>query len=674
MVQEGRNLVQRYPAMGTTTLKTLLSATVFLIISTSFAAAISTEQVEDSRPHVILIVADDLGWSDVSWNNPNVVMPHMHDLAMNGVILNYSYVQPTCTPTRAALMTGVYPFKMGLQKGVIRPTEPRGVPLRAKMLPQYLKSVGYETHAIGKWHLGFCSWDYTPLKRGFDTFYGFYTGASDHFTHKRATPLKGEKENSMEFLDLRNNTEPDDTKSGHYSTHLFGSVAEDIVRSRNPKDPMFMYLAFQSVHSPLQVPKNYSDIYSYVKDTNRRLYLGMVTAMDEAVGRLVTALEETGHYNNSVIIFTTDNGGPIRFGASNWPLRGGKATLWEGGIRAPAFIHSPLLPNPGTVASQLHHVTDWFSTIIDIAGGKVPQVDGISHWDAFNGNSDHPRDKMICNIQNVERFNAAVRFSDYKMLIGSMASVKWASSSPSSDEPGRPKHWDSPPFDLEDSVKERGNFTGTSAAISNNELRAAEASAGGIDSNNEYVNTNHKSLPDEGTDSPDEDTDYTDEDTNSADEDTDCPDKSTVSPDAGTDSPDELLSAQKSNDTDNGFSRSVRSLYGNGDLDGKASKKTFVLWGDMKNHPKLEWESEVLNTLGKFIKEKTKIRLFDIKADPEERNNLSAKMIHKLQAMINYLSTQLQHMIPVPPKIRSREGHPYLWKNVWASGWCKSKW
>ncbi|XP_068231884.1 arylsulfatase B-like [Palaemon carinicauda] len=581
---------QRCSAMSRMNSKILLSISTVLIVSMNYAASMSTKQMAQRKPHIILIVADDLGWNDVSWNNPYVVTPHLHDLAINGLILNNSYVQPTCTPTRAALMTGIYPFKMGLQKGVIKPPEPMGVPLRLKMLPKFLKDVGYQTHAIGKWHLGFCSKDYTPLERGFDTFYGLYSGASDHYTHKRRFPNQPKRgENPGEFLDLRNNTEPDRTKSGHYSTHLFGSAAEEIVRSRNPADPMFLYLAFQSVHSPLQVPQNYSDIYSYIRNDNRRLYLGMVTALDEAVGRLVATLKRTGHYQNSVIIFTTDNGGPLKHGGSNWPLRGGKATMWEGGIRAPSFIHSPLLPRSGRVTNQLHHVTDWFSTIIDITGGKATKVDGISQWDAFAGISASPRNEMVCNIGDVDDFKAAVRFNDYKMLVGHLDSKKWESPSPSEDKPTGTGAWIIP-----------------SSAIENEGINVTEVNEAEIYSNNEHRNMTEVNSP----------------------------------------------------------------LHERANLQ---KNTTSVLWGDLKNHTELEWEPEVLKTLEKYLTEQTTFKLFNIKDDPEERNDTSPSEFKKLKIMTDYLSLQLQQMIPAASKIYLNESHPIYWNNVWSPGWCQSQ-
>ncbi|CAL4065161.1 unnamed protein product, partial [Meganyctiphanes norvegica] len=301
------------------------------------------------QPHIIYILADDLGWNDVSWHNPLVKMPHLHNLAKQGVILEQSYVQPICGPSRAALMTGRYPYTIGRQASGIKPLQPTGVDLSAMFLPEALKKAGYQTHMIGKWHLGFCRDEYTPTGRGFDSFYGFYAGHSNYYSHR----VMG----GFDFHDANvhgNTRQPLDIE-GKYSTYVFADRVDEILVQRNPRAPLFLYYSFQSVHKPLQVPKSYERSYKNIKNENRRTFLGMTTAMDEAVGRLIKSLKRTGHYDNSIIVFSTDNGGPAKEsgGANNWPLRGVKGTLFEGGIRGPAFIHSPLLPNPGTVSHQV---------------------------------------------------------------------------------------------------------------------------------------------------------------------------------------------------------------------------------------------------------------------------------------------------------------------------------
>ncbi|XP_042209997.1 arylsulfatase J-like isoform X2 [Homarus americanus] len=387
------------------------------------------------QPHIILIVADDLGWNDVSWHNSQVVTPHMEALARSGVLLEQSYVQPICTPTRSALLTGRYPFTLGRQNGVLWPMEPTGLDLNATLLPQSLKDAGYSTHVVGKWHLGYCSWAYTPTERGFDTFFGYYTGAEHYYSHVRP-PVRHRSndfwtsaaaDESVKIgYDFRNNTQPDLDASGTYSTYLFASYIEELLESRDPQDPMFLYLPFQSVHSPNEVPDNYTKPYNHIHHRDRRIKLGMVTAMDEAVGRVVKALKATRHYNNSIIVFTTDNGGPTVTSGNNWPLRGNKSTLWEGGTRGAAFVHSPLLPNPGTVSHQLVHVTDWYKTLVGVAGGVVPEdTDGVDQWAAITGSSPSPRTNMIYNIDNTTHFVAGLRIGDYKLLVGNPGPGEW---------------------------------------------------------------------------------------------------------------------------------------------------------------------------------------------------------------------------------------------------------
>ncbi|XP_063885361.1 arylsulfatase B-like [Scylla paramamosain] len=415
------------------------------------AAAEGGAEGAQPQPHFILIVADDLGWNDVPWNNEAVKAPHMETLAREGVILEQSYVQPICTPSRSALLTGRYPFTIGRQHGVIRPAQPTGLKLNLTLLPEAMKELGYSAHAVGKWHLGFCSWDYTPMKRGFDTFYGYYTGAEDYYTHTRdwtigemdddttatwqecnnlycdypIVPDQNTTEEKHPYLDLRNNETPDGSQKGTYSSGLFASKVEELL-ARDPQVPLFLYLPFQSVHAPLQVPPKYIRQYSYIKDHNRRKKLGMVTAMDDAIGRVVTALKNTGHYNNSVIIFTTDNGGPTISAGNNWPLRGNKSTIWEGGTRGAAFVHSPLLPNPGSSTPTLIHITDWFPTLVQMAGGVPPEgIHGVDQWRAITEAGLPQRFLMVYNIDNTTSFTAGVRMGRYKLLVGNPGPGEW---------------------------------------------------------------------------------------------------------------------------------------------------------------------------------------------------------------------------------------------------------
>ena len=250
-------------------------------------------QIKDARkalkqPHIVLIVADDLGYNDVPWHNPTIISPHLQDLAKTGVILEQNYVQPKCAPSRAALMTGRYPFHTGRQHESLPPQMPTGLSTKYRLLPQRLQEVGYKTHAVGKWHLGFCDWDYTPTRRGFGTFFGFYTHGADYYER-----LAGDSEGGVKGYDLRSNESVTHEGEGEYSAHLFSRKAAEVIHNHERKSPMFLYLAFQSIHKPIQVPDQYSRRYQpygkLSKDSKRK---GMRNAPDELVKNVTIALKQ----------------------------------------------------------------------------------------------------------------------------------------------------------------------------------------------------------------------------------------------------------------------------------------------------------------------------------------------------------------------------------------------
>ncbi|KAG8189389.1 hypothetical protein JTE90_021891 [Oedothorax gibbosus] len=387
------------------------------------------------QPHIVFVVADDLGWNDVSWHNSKLFTPNLEALARQGVILNQSYVQPICTPSRVAFMTGYYPYKVGRQNHVLHPLVPTGVPLRFSFISEKLREVGYSTHAIGKWHLGYCNLSYTPTYRGFDSFFGFYNGALDYYTHTRSSRQKPPNikwnEPFMQFgFDLRNNTKVSRRYNGVYSTRLLSEVAKELISSQSPELPLYLFLSFQSVHSPLQVPKVYEDLYRHIRDEKRRKYSGMVTAMDTAVGVVVEALKTYGFWKDCVFVFTTDNGGQTVSGGNNWPLRGNKGTMWEGGTRALTFIHSSYLKKKGYVNDKLFHAVDWFPTLLSIAlGNPVAGIDGVDQWNVISHDEEAVRNEIVYNIYDLDEPKAAIRKGDYKLIQGF---------------PGKPSDWIAP--------------------------------------------------------------------------------------------------------------------------------------------------------------------------------------------------------------------------------------
>ncbi|GIX71899.1 hypothetical protein CDAR_439171 [Caerostris darwini] len=372
--------------------------------------------VAAKRPHIIFIVADDLGWNDVGWNNPEIQTPHLDELARNGVIMNQSYVQPICTPSRASFMTGYYPYHIGRQNCVVIVLEPTGVSIKFPFLPQKLKELHYSTHIIGKWHLGHCNESYTPLYRGFDSFLGFYYAEGDYYKHTIETSIQVWRE----LLDFHRNLQPTDQYRNVYTTDVMKSAVTELLSKSDPNIPLFLYLPFQSVHFPLQVPKIYEDKYSHIKNKERRIFSGMVTAMDEAIGSLVSDMKRYGFWDNFLIAFISDNGADVMSGGNNYPLRGAKMTLWEGGTRVPTFLHGDILQKSGYINNNLIHAVDWFPTLLGAAGGQNSDkdMDGMNLWNMINLDGPEVRKEFVYNIFDLEYKRAAIRVGDYKLIVG----------------------------------------------------------------------------------------------------------------------------------------------------------------------------------------------------------------------------------------------------------------
>ena len=381
----------------------------------AFALAPATHAAAQ-QPNIIYIVADDLGWKDVGYHGSDIRTPTIDELARGGARMNQFYAQPMCTPTRAALMTGRYPFRYGLQTAVILSAHTYGLDTSEWLLPQALGAAGYDTAIIGKWHLGHADRKYWPRQRGFDYQYGPLIGELDYFTHEQHG-----------VLDWYRNNEP--VREPGYTTTLLGDDAVRYIAKHDTSRPFFMYLTFNAPHTPYQAPQEWLDKYSNIEDPSRRAYAASITAMDYQIGRVVAELDRRGIRDNTLIVFQSDNGGTrnaqfageldmtnVKLPPDNGPYREGKGTLYEGGMLVPALANWPGHIPAGTEVSGMIHVVDIYPTLVRLAGGttaKAKPLDGLDVWGAIADGKPSPRTEIV---YNVEPLRAAIRQGDWKLV------------------------------------------------------------------------------------------------------------------------------------------------------------------------------------------------------------------------------------------------------------------
>ncbi len=356
------------------------------------------------KPHIVFILSDDQGSYDVSYKGGEIKTPEIDKLALAGTQLDQFYVQPVCSPTRASLMTGRYPIRYGLQVGVVRPFSKYGLPLEERLLPVVLKEAGYRTIICGKWHLGSFDKAYWPMQRGFDSHTGHLFGAIDYFTHIRDEQLDW-------YVNGVNQNQDG------YSTHLITQAAVKAIEENPSEQPLFLYVPFNAVHGPYQVPDKYKKGYEHLNG-NRLQMAGMLTAMDEGVGKIVAALEQKGMRENTLFIYSSDNGGvgPNKI-TSNGPLRDGKGSVYEGGVRGVAFATWEKQIPAGAVCKEPMHMVDWYPTLIKLIGGSLEQplpLDGMDIWPVITQNAKSPHAEIL---NNATPNGGAIRVGDWKLVV-----------------------------------------------------------------------------------------------------------------------------------------------------------------------------------------------------------------------------------------------------------------
>jgi len=371
------------------------------------------------RPNIVVILADDLGYGDLSsYGAKDTKTPHVDSLAAAGIRFDNFYANcPVCSPTRASLLTGRYPDLVGVP-GVIRThiTNNWGyLSSKAVLLPKLLKQAGYHTAIVGKWHLGLGSPN-TPNERGFDFFHGFLGDMmDDYYDHRR---------HGINYMRL-NDKEID--PKGH-ATELFSQWAMDYITERaKSKQPFFLYLAYNAPHTPIQPPddwlKKVKRREKNISDKRAKL-VALIEHMDDGIGRVIASLKEKGLYNNTFIIFTSDNGGQTGVGANNGPLRAGKGTMYEGGIRVPACFVWPNKIQPGSRSDRVTLTMDILPTVCHAAGlglDMEPPLNGQIILPILLGKAPPAEDRFLFWVRREGgnfggRAFYAVRFGDFKLL------------------------------------------------------------------------------------------------------------------------------------------------------------------------------------------------------------------------------------------------------------------
>ena len=374
----------------------------FAILAAAIIASACSTAVEGAaaKPNILLIVGDDMGYADVGFHGcEDIPTPNLDSLAASGVRFTSGYVSgPYCSPTRAGLLTGRYQTRFGHE---FNPGGTgTGLPLTEKTIADRLKTAGYVTGLVGKWHLG-AEPEFHPQKRGFDQFYGFLGGSHDYF--KSAGMLCGT--NPVTELD--------------YTTDAFGREAQAFIE-RHKQERWFLYLAFNAVHTPMQATDDRLAKFARISDAKRRTYNGMMLAMDEAIGRVRQKLADASLEKDTLVFFIADNGGPVMPGTTlnasrNTPLRGGKRTTLEGGVRVPFIVSWAGRLRPGVYAQPVIQL-DLTATALAVAGVPATpdeKLEGVNLLPFLLGEQrGAPHEALYWRFGQ----QMAIRAGDYKLV------------------------------------------------------------------------------------------------------------------------------------------------------------------------------------------------------------------------------------------------------------------
>ena len=380
----------------------------WLLVALALVAPLAAQEVE-RPPNIVLLYADDAGYADFGFQKDAAadmkdMTPHIDSIAKAGVTLTNAYMSGcVCSPSRAGMLTGRYQTRFGHEFNIPPGYMKQGLPLSETFVTKRLKPLGYKTALVGKWHLGYPE-DYHPNKRGFDWFYGCLQGSRPYFPMKKPTKHRV----------LQENGKP--TEEGGYTTDRLGDAAVRFIEENKAK-PFFLFVSFTAPHGPLQAKQSDLEKLEHISKLRRRKYAGLVKALDDNVGKVLGAIREHGLGENTLVVFTNDNGGATHTGANNGKLRGKKGTLFEGGIRVPMCMRWPGKFEAGSTIDDPVISLDFVPTFVAAAGGEVEsewKLDGVNLLPLLKGQVTEHIERPLYWRKGTQ---AALRLGRYKLHI-----------------------------------------------------------------------------------------------------------------------------------------------------------------------------------------------------------------------------------------------------------------
>lgn len=413
----------------------MASALQLLSTITVFTVACAADQ----KPHIVFVLVDDWGWANVGYHRDTptkeVVTPNIDSLLKEGLELDQHYAYKFCSPSRSSLLSGRLPIHVNDLNVPIFKYNPQdvvsgygGIPPNMTVISSKLSGAGYVAHHIGKWHAGAATMEQMPLGRGFQTYLGYLDGFNDYYTE--IFPL--EKCNGTEIVDLWDTDKPAHKMNGtDYEEAIFKERVLSVINNHSPSTPLFLYYAPHLVHAPLEVPDSYLSQFKFIDNHDRQYYHAMVKYLDDIIGQMVIALKAKGMWDDLLMFVVADNGGPLNSGANNFPLKGGKYSDWQGGVRVDALVSGGFLPPQmrGQKNNGYIHITDWYATFCALAGvdptdnsaskAKLPPVDSTNMWPLISGqNTTSPR-------VDIPLSEKTLISGPYKILTGTVPQAGW---------------------------------------------------------------------------------------------------------------------------------------------------------------------------------------------------------------------------------------------------------